>query len=58
MSPRTGRPKLDNPKSEAIHLRLTKEDKDILEEYCRQEAITKTEAVRRGIRKLKDSIKK
>ena len=58
MNPRIGRPKLDNPKSESVHLRLTTEDKEILDEYCRQENIPKTEAIRRGIRKLKDDIKK
>lgn len=58
MSPRTGRPKLDNPKTESIHLRLSKEDRKIVDEYCKQENIPKTEAIRRGIRKLEDDIKK
>lgn len=58
MSPRTGRPKSDNPKSESVHLRLTTDDKEILDLYCEQERIQKAEAVRRGIRKLKDDIKK
>lgn len=58
MSPRMGRPKSENPKSESVHLRLTTEDKEILDEYCRQENIPKTKAIRRGIKKLKDDIKK
>lgn len=58
MSPRTGRPRLDNPKTESIHLRLSKEDRKIVDEYCKQENIPKTEAIRRGIRKLEDDIKK
>lgn len=58
MSPRMGRPKLDNPKTESIHLRLSKEDRTIVDEYCKQENIPKTEAIRRGIRKLKDDMKK
>lgn len=58
MSPRTGRPKLDNPKTESIHLRLSKQDRDIVDEYCKQKNIPKTEAIRRGIRKLEDDIKK
>ncbi len=53
-----GRPKSENPKSESVHLRLTTEDKEILDEYCRQENIPKTKAIRRGIKKLKDDIKK
>ena len=57
MSPRTGRPRLDDPKSESVHFRLTVEDKRILDSYCEQENVQKTEAIRRGIRKLKDDIK-
>lgn len=58
MSPRTGRPKIDNPKSNPIHVRLDEESKDILETYCKQENIPKTEGIRRGIQKLRSDIKK
>lgn len=58
MSPRTGRPKSDNPKSDPIHVRLDKESREILEEYCRQEKIPRTEGIRRGIGKLRSDIKK
>lgn len=58
MSPRTGRPKSENPKSNPIHVRLDGETKKILEEYCEQESIPKTEGIRRGIHKLKSDVKK
>lgn len=58
MSPRTGRPKSDNPKSNPIHVRLDDETKEILENYCKQEEIAKTEGIRRGIHRLKPDIKK
>lgn len=58
MSPRTGRPKSDNPKSNPIHVRLDEECKEILLQYCRQEGVAKTEGIRRGILKLKPDIKK
>lgn len=58
MSPRTGRPKSDNPKSEAIHVRLDKETNNILDDYCNQEKIAKTEGIRRGIHRLRSDIKK
>lgn len=58
MSPRTGRPKTDNPKSNPIHVRLDEESKCILEKYCQQEDIPKTEGIRRGIQKLRSDIKK
>lgn len=58
MSPRTGRPKSNNPKSNPIHVRLDDDSHDILEKYCEQEKIPKTEGIRRGIQKLRSEIKK
>lgn len=58
MSPRTGRPKIENPKSERITVRLDSEYANILKQYCEQEKIEKAEAIRRGISKLKPDIKK
>lgn len=58
MSPRTGRPKSDNPKTDPIHVRLDKETKEILETYCEQENVAKTEGIRRGIYRLKSDIRK
>ncbi len=52
-----GRP-TDNPKGVSIHVRLDKESDEILDAYCRQEKVAKTEAVRRGIKKLKSDLKK
>ena len=57
MSPRTGRPKSDNPKSNPIHVRLDNDSQSILEQYCEQEKIPKTEGIRRGIQKLRSEIK-
>ncbi len=57
MSPRTGRP-TNNPKTERITVRLDNESSDILEEYCHQKMVERAEAIRRGIKKLKDDIKK
>lgn len=56
MSPRTGRP-TDNPKGVSIHVRLDKECDETLKEYCEQEKVSKMEAIRRGIKKLKSDIK-
>ena len=58
MSPRTGRPKSENPKSNPIHVRLDDETQEILEKYCNKENIAKTEGIRRGIHRLKSEIKK
>lgn len=58
MSPRTGRPKIENPKSERITVRLDKDSSETLDKYCKQEQVEKAEAIRRGISKLKSDIKK
>ena len=52
-----GRP-TDNPKNVSIHVRLDKECDLTLKDYCEQEQVTKVEAVRRGVKKLKDDLKK
>lgn len=57
MSQRTGRP-TDNPRPHKISIRINDESKKILESYCEQENVTKTEAIERGIGKLKADIKK
>jgi hypothetical protein len=56
VSPRTGRP-TDNPKGKPITIRLDNEAKTILDSYCLQENVDKGEAVRRGIKKLKEDLK-
>lgn len=58
MSPRTGRPPVENPKSERITVRLDGETSGILKNYCDQEKVEKAEAIRRGIKKLEADIKK
>lgn len=53
MSPRTGRP-TDNPRPNKLSIRISDEDKQILEKYCECEKVTRTEAVSRGIKMLKE----
>ena len=52
MSPRTGRPKSDNPKSEQIKIRATKEDKELLEKCCALLNQTQYDVVMNGIKKI------
>lgn len=52
MSPRTGRPKVDNPINIRTSVRLDKETDDKLNEYCKQNNISKGEAIRKGIHLL------
>ena len=57
MSPRTGRP-TDNPKAERITVRLDEKSSYIMKRYCEQEEVDKAEAVRRGLKKLENELKK
>nr|DAV63794.1 MAG TPA: hypothetical protein [Caudoviricetes sp.] len=52
-----GRP-TTNPKKDRIAVRLDAESKEILDKYCEQENVNKMEAARRGIKKLKEDLKK
>jgi len=49
MSPKTGRPKSDNPKTNDIKVRIDDETHRKLLEHCKETGITKAEAVRQGI---------
>lgn len=49
MSPRTGRPKVDNAKTEKMSICLDGETKQKLNAYCEAEGVTRSEAVRRGV---------
>lgn len=55
--PKMGRP-TDNPKDKTLFVRLDSESSEVLETYCEQKQVTKAEAARRGIKKLKDDLKK
>lgn len=51
-----GRP-TDNPRPNKISIRINDESAKILEDYCQQENVNKTEAIERGIKRLKDDLK-
>ncbi len=53
MSPRTGRP-TNNPRPNKLSIRISDEDKKILEKYCEENNVNRTEAVSRGIKKLEE----
>ena len=49
MTPRTGRPKIDNPKSHDIKIRVDEATNSALIKYAEKENISRTEVIRRGI---------
>lgn len=58
MSPRTGRPKAENPKDIRYSIRLDAETEKKLQKYCEENGITKGEAIRQGIHLLLSEKKK
>jgi len=48
-----GRP-TDNPRPHSLTIRISDADKRILEEYCLKTGVNRTEAISRGIGKLKE----
>lgn len=54
MSPRTGRPKAENPKNIDVKVRFDKDLNDRLLQYCEQHGLTRTEAIRQAVNMLLD----
>ena len=52
MSPKTGRPKVANPKEVRFSVRLDAETETNLRKYCEEHGITRAEAIRTGIHLL------
>lgn len=52
MSPRTGRPKVEKPKDIRFSVRLDEKTNSELVRYCKENNITKGEAIRQGIHLL------
>lgn len=52
MSPRTGRPKADNPLTVEVKARIDVETNEKLVKYCKDNGTTRTEVVRKGIEKM------
>ncbi len=58
MSPRTGRPKSDNPKNIRLEVRLDQHTADILQECATKMNVTKTDVIVKGIMAVKDGLEK
>lgn len=52
VSPRTGRPRLNDPNSKNLTIRISNELSEKLDKYCRKNKVTKGETVRKGIEKV------
>lgn len=52
MSPRTGRPKAENPMNVDVKVRIDQTTNVKLETYCQEHGVTRAEAIRTGIHLL------
>lgn len=53
MSPRTGRPKVDNPMNERLYVRVSKQEKDEIMKFSSESGYSILELIRAGIERLK-----
>lgn len=53
MSPRTGRPKVDNPMNERLYVRVSNQEKDEIMKFSSESGYSILELIRAGIEKLK-----
>lgn len=58
MSPRTGRPKSENPKGKQLGVRFDEEQLKKLDSVADHYKETRAESIRRGVEKLYSEIKK
>lgn len=52
MSPRTGRPKVDKPKTIEVKARIDEDTNNRLVEFCKENHMSRTDVVRMGIEKV------
>ena len=53
MSPKIGRPKVDNPKSERLYIRVTPEEKVQIYKFAKENGFTLLELLYKGIESVK-----
>ncbi|HEN0625774.1 TPA: CopG family transcriptional regulator [Streptococcus agalactiae] len=58
MSPRTGRPKSENPRNVRLEIRITKDEAETLQEVADSLNVSRTTAIVKGIELLKSNKQK
>ncbi len=58
MSPRTGRPKAENPKDIQLKIRADKQTIADLDYCCEKKELTRSDVIRLGIQKVKQEVDK
>lgn len=52
MSPRTGRPRVEKPKTIEVKARIDEETNERLVKFCKENQVSRTDVVRMGIEKI------
>ena len=55
MSPRTGRPKSENPRNINLNIRITKDEADLIQDCANIFHTTRTDVIVEGVKLLKES---
>ena len=58
MTPRTGRPRIENPMSERLYIRCNKEEKDYIMDFSKKSGYSLLELIKIGIEKIESVNKK
>lgn len=58
MTPRTGRPKTDNPMNERLYIRCSKDEKESIMNFAKDFEVSLLELIKFGIEKIKSENKK
>lgn len=56
MSPRTGRPPIDNPKKVRLEIRMTEDEANLLQQCADELKISRTEVINKGIKLVRSEI--
>ena len=58
MSPRSGRPKVENPKNIQLKIRADKQTISDLDFCCKKKSMTRSDVIRLGIQRVKQEVEK
>ena len=53
MAPQKGRPKIENPKSERLFIRVTPDEKEEIQKFAKESGFSLLELIRQGIEAAK-----
>lgn len=53
MSPKTGRPPINNPKNASLHIRVTPQEKEEIRKYCKENNVTCLDLIKKGMKVAK-----